>query len=302
MDSLKIAIYRVLAENKYLKLKRTEFQAWIVDIMKRRYPIDFVPVRLTQGDHQLDGILMDSTALAVYAPRETTRSIKESVAKIDGDFEGARSYLKKKGVTLERWIFVDNDPDGVPAEVAAKLLELRQKNPKITIERWGYEAIWNEIMQLDEQQLEILFGPAPTRTILEHLQFAELAPVIAHLRREVVPNIPPIDAPAEDKLSFNKLPEEYALIIRSGRLKVGLVGNYFSSYPDPTLGEKIAQAFRERYRALKGRRMSVGRIFEELWAFAGGTFYRDASSIAAVAAVLTYLFDSCDIFENPTAK
>jgi hypothetical protein len=299
MDPIQLGHYKLVAENQYLKLKRTDFQAWVTEILEGVYPTNFMKVRLAQGDHQLDGVMTDGTAFAIYAPRDTTWKESETQAKINSDFAGAKSYLTSTGGQLTRWVFVHNDPDGLTAVVAASIQSLQSANTNIKIRNWGFEAIWQEIQRLPTEKLQKLFGPAPTAAAFQNLGFAGIQPVLEFVRAEEAPLEPPLEPPSIQKLEYNKLSPEIAAYLQMGRRKASLVGKYIESQHDPIKGEEIAQACRDRYRDLRNGNLSADSIFSQMHEFVGGSHFGSSEHLSAVCAVLAYFFDSCDIFENP---
>ena len=298
MDPLKLNTYRMAAEIEFWKLKRTAFQDWLGDIMSRRFPDDYLRIRLSQGDGGLDGYrLSTQTVYQVFAPREYSPS--EIVGKIQGDFEHGKTTLAEKKVEMKEWVFVHNDPDDLAHDVVTELAKLQQDNPNIKIRRWEFAAIWNEIKQLGEDELVNLFGAAPTLEMLEQLCYRDIIPVVEHLASAKAPPLPPTDPPSPQKLEFNQLSPERADIVTRGRVKQGLVESYLNEMPDDDRPEEIAQAFRDKYASLRESGMEADPIFDELWLFAGGqAFACDPVKIAAVMTVLAFYFDNCDIFEN----
>ena len=299
MDPTLRAYYRMAAERDFLKFNRTTFQEWFAGLMTKRYADDYVNVRLSRGDGGLDGYrLSNSTVYQVYAPRGSTAS--EVVTKFTGDFETAKNHFEEKGLQMSGWTFVHNDPDDLPHEVVLKFAELKKENSGVEIRRWSFEAIWNELEQLSQSNLEDLFGQGPTSEMLQKLELPAIQQVVEYLNKEEVPlGTQEIEFPSPEKLEYNQLPREDADILKAGRSRQALVGQYFSGAPDPELGEKIAQAFRNRYATLRDSGASASQVFDGLWQFAGGEhFAGQRNSLAALIAVLAYFFDSCDIFEN----
>jgi hypothetical protein len=298
MDPLKLNTYRMAAEIKFWKLKRTAFQDWLGDIMSRRFPEDYLRIRLSQGDGGLDGYrLSTQTVYQVFAPREYSSS--EIVGKIQGDFEHAKKTLAYKKLVMKEWVFAHNDPDDLAHDVVTELAKLQQDNPTIKIRRWEFAAIWNEIKQLAEDELVDLFGAAPTLEMLEQLCYQDVIPVVEYLSSAKAPPLPPTDPPSPRKLEFNDLSPERADIVIRGRVKQGLVESYLNEMPDDDRPENIAQAFRDKYASLRESGMKADPIFDELWLFAGGqAFASDPVKIAAVMTVLAFYFDNCDIFED----
>jgi hypothetical protein len=284
------------AENAFLKLKRTEFQAWFGQIMEKAHPDEYENIRVTQGDGGLDGLLIRSAAVfQVYAPRE--QSASEIITKIDSDFATAKETMGERGAKLKRWIFVHND-EGLTKETGPKIVEIEQANSDVKIERWSFEGIWLEHEKLSVDQLTDMYGQGPTEENVDRLAFPAIRDVIGYLSRNNAPTNVDMVMPDPDKLEHNKLGPERADMLRVGRHRQGLVEQYLNGMTDPTTGEEIAQAFRDKYACLKASGMSAGQIFTSLWRFAGGEHFVQPDQNAAVTAVLAYYFSSCDIFEN----
>ena len=70
---------------------------------------------------------------------------------------------------------------------------------------------------------------------------------------------------------------------------------------NPTLGEEIASAFRAEYGRLWRDGLDPNEVFVALQEFTGGSTRGDTEHETAVLAVLSYLFERCDIFEPPPA-
>lgn len=151
---------------------------------------------------------------------------------------------------------------------------------------------------MDHEAKQLLFGPVPSRALIDGLVLADLAPVIDMLeRRDPDPAVGLPPPPSLQKLEKNALSPEVADILRTGRRRARLVETFFQKAEPVELGEKIAEAFRKHYAYLKSLELSPDQTFMHLQKFAGvgGTPKRQAAAMA----VLAYLFDSCDIFEDP---
>ncbi|HEX5271537.1 MAG TPA: ABC-three component system protein [Gemmataceae bacterium] len=102
-----------------------------------------------------------------------------------------------------------------------------------------------------------------------------------------------------EKLTANGLSESVRLLLALGMTASDRVKAFFARYYDPTLGGRVAQAFRRQYESLRAEGLSADGIFAELQAFAGGQPPSLPQRQAAVLTVLAYLFEACDIYERP---
>lgn len=295
MDATQRSFYGLKFENTFLRQKGKAFESFFARVMAHAFAGDFEPVRPygPNGDLKCDGYRpSDGTVYQCYAPDST--KLANLLAKIDEDFQGAVAHW---GAKMRRWEFVHNDVRGLPAEAIQRLDDLRVAHPNIEIGVLGEAEMHRITMGLQLHQLEDLFGAVPSQRTLEKLDFAALRPVLISIQRQVPDAEPSLAAPSPDKLEGNRLSAAAADMLRLGRMREKLVQDFFDAWPDPSLGEEIAKAFRTRYQSLKAVGLSPDQIFAELQTFAGG-MEGEPSRQAAVLAILSYFFESCDIFDD----
>ena len=299
MDELQRYIFLLKFRNAFLENQGKGFEYLFSRIMGHAFPGDFKPVRPygNKGDLKCDGYrASDKTVFQCYAPRTT--KLDKMRAKVNVDFNGAVVHW---GMRMERWIFVHNDEEGLPADVIQQLIDLGNVTPNVTLEQMSYAELFKIVDSLSQPQLVDLFGAAPTQDTLAKLEFAQLQPVIASIQRMEPDNNPPLTAPSLAKLQANDLSDAAAGLLRQGRRKEQLVEKFLNQYPDPSFGEEIAQGFRDRYQDLRKEDMEPDGIFAQLQQFAGG-MNGTPEHQAAVLAVMSYFFERCDIFEDHVAQ
>ena len=176
--------------------------------------------------------------------------------------------------------------------------QLRNDNPGIDFEIWAKTELLSLHHKLDMSAATSLYGPVPNANIVSELALPDLQPVIDMLKRhEVDPSEPLPPPPSPRKLEENSLSDEAEKLLRLGRRKSRLVEVYFTRTVPVESGERIAEAFRNRYRELKALKLTSDQIFNYLQKFTG--FEGDLKRQAAAMAVMAYFFDECDIFDNP---
>ncbi|HXI13203.1 MAG TPA: ABC-three component system protein [Thermoanaerobaculia bacterium] len=190
---------------------------------------------------------------------------------------------------------VHNSIAGVPAPLLDHLLTLQQKHLKdCTI--WGFEPIKRLVFQLDADDLPDLFGcEAPTMAAYIGVSFAEIGAIVAAiastpLRAEA---IHPVPAEKESKFEFS---DDSKLFLNLGRQRSDRVAAYFAEHVDPEKGDRIAAAFKQRYRELAAVEPNPNFVLQDLHDFAAGIGNKSTSHDAAAWAVLSYLFERCEIF------
>lgn len=295
MDDTQRDFYGLKFENAFLLQKGKAFESLFARVMAHAFPGDFQPVRPygPKGDLKCDGFRSsDGTVFQCYAPEQM--KLPELLAKINEDFVGAVTHWSGR---MRRWEFVHNDQRGLPAQAVQVLIDLGDGHKGIKIAVLGNAELRAIVMALQLHQLEDLFGSVPSQRTLERLGFADLQPVLMAIQRREPDAGSPIIAPSAIKLERNALSQDAAGLLRQGRRREKMVEEFFNDWPYPRFGEEIAEAFRERYNALKTVGLTPDEIFGQLQSFAGG-MDGPPSHQGAVLAVLSYFFERCDIFED----
>ena len=279
----------------FLESQGKSFEDLFSRIMGHAFAGDFQAVRPygNKGDLKCDGYrVSDKTVFQCYASKTT--KLDKLQAKVNEDFNGAVAHW---GPRMERWTFVHNDDDGLPADVIQQLIDLGQANLSLSLDQMSYPEIFDITMSLAPPLLEDLFGPALTQRTLAQLDFEALRPVVMLIQRIDPDENPSLAAPSASKLKANELSDDAAELLRQGRRRERLVEDFFNQFPNPDFSEEIAQGFRDCYQELKQRGHSADHIFMKLQHFAGGMSGTPQHQ-AAVLAVMSYFFERCDIFED----
>lgn len=102
----------------------------------------------------------------------------------------------------------------------------------------------------------------------------------------------------KDKIRKNELSQKVENLIRMGMAQVKLVKEFIQSMPDAMYGERLRQGFVGKYEQLvKNERLKGDILFDSLLDFASmGS--SDFQQRAAGLVVLSYFFESCDVFET----
>lgn len=296
MDKAQRIFFRLHIENAVLKADGNAFQVLFEDLMEKLHGGVFERVRPygNLGDRKCDGYLRPSkTVFQCYAPREM--QLKPLLTKMSEDFHGAKKHWDDR---MECWRFVHNDPAGLPADAVQMLQDLEKENPGIDVKQIPPSDLIDTFLKISAIKLSDHFGPVPSMGMLENLSFEELQPVLRHIAKQKPADNPPLNAPSPEKLEHNGLSDAAAEYLSLGRKWERLVERYFAQHPEPDLGDRIAEGFRQRYASLKDMELSSDDIFSDLQAYANGKARSDAKHEAAVMAVISYFFERCDIFED----
>jgi hypothetical protein len=274
------------------------FQDLMSEVLDRCFAGDFMKVKPygSQGDKKCDGIAKSSRRFfQVYAPG--TMKSAAAIQKIKEDFPGA---VKHWAALFDEWIFVHNQTGGLPPDVAQTLIQLDGKEGK-KITQWSHSQIAGLVEGLGESDLQALLGPLPDFRNLSKITLADIRAVVAAVAQtQAVAE--QIGAVPGGKLEANALSDDVKTLLRAGAQKSKLVGDLFHKWHDPQLGDRVASAFRAKYLELKEHGIVGDDAFHQLWVFAGAGQHETSAREVATLALLTFLFEECDIFEAAVQK
>lgn len=299
MDRLQQLNYEKDFRIAFLESKGDGFQSLFEKLMFKAHPNDFMACRPwgKVGDRKNDGYLPSARILyQIYAPNELSSAA--AIKKINEDFDGAKEHWEKY---FDEWVFVHNAPDGrLGPHIIEELAKLKQDNPKLRIGHCGYEDMLAKFRQLSLQDLESWFGPSLTMEANVNLGYSDLAAVLKHIGVSFIPKTSEVKDVSRGKIEANSLSQAVADFLKIGMQKSMLVEQFFNNWRNPTYGEQIAQAFKSEYVTLRDRTppLHPDEIFGHLEVWAGGTVNTTPMHKAAVLAVMAYLFDKCEIFED----
>lgn len=286
----------------FLEAKGDGFQRLFEKLMAKAHPNDFLACRPwgNAGDRKNDGYLPSArTLFQSYAPNEL--SAAEAIKKIKEDFEGAKEHWEKY---FDEWTFVHNAPDGrLGPHIIEALTKLAQENPKIKIGHCGWDEMLSKFRQLSLQDLESWFGPSLTMEANVNLGYGDLMAVLTHINVASAPATSEVKDVSRGKIEANLLSAVVADFLKIGMQKSPLVMQFFDNWKNPVYGEQIASAFKNQYVALRDTMppLHPDEIFGRLETWAGGVVNTTPTHKAAVLAVMAYLFDKCEIFEDAHA-
>ena len=299
--------WRIALELRMRKLQGDAFQDFFCTMMEEVQGSDFVRVRPfgQLGDKGCDGY---------------TRSnghVFQCYGALDGGDGGKVSYLIKKMAEdfakavekipdiMKTWSMVHNFLNGLPVEAIEELEKLERSDGSRKLSFASLPWFEAQIFSLQSAQIEKLLGPAATAQDFQNMQASELRDLIAALITTANSSFPKVDlikpVPV-DKLEFNNLSGTWRWFISGGCQNSQHVATYLNRHPDPLMGETIAQMFRDRYRYLKTENLRSDNIMAKLYEMIVGISVVSPQRQVAGQALLAFLFESCDIFEDHPIK
>ena len=288
-----------------LKLRQSSgdaFQDFFSKVMSARHGDDFVRVRSfgAKGDKGCDGYLRSSGKLyqCYGAVGGSQGKVDYLINKMDSDFCKAKTRLSS---IMNVWSMVHNLVDGLPIEAVEKLKELESNNQDIAFRFFGLEGFEALMQELTGDDRIWLLGPAATNQDFQDLQVEELKllidAVIANTTtaEPVLVDLTPVSV---TKLEANDLPAHWKSLVLAGWQNAHVVAAYLDEHYDTLRGERIGHLFSSRYQYLRSQGLNSESIMDRLYEYVTGIGTVRPSRQVAAQALLAYLFEHCNIFEN----
>jgi|ERR1700722_4886269 len=284
----------------------TAFQDFFSTVMEKLHGDDYVRVRAfgTLGDKGCDGYLTkNGQVFQCYGKLEdASPNAATIVQKLGDDYKLAALHLS---AIMREWHFAHNLVNGLPTEALLKIENMKTAFPQHVIGVIGPSGLEDRVFGLSDDHLFELLGPAATAEDSQSLRMEEVRNLVDSLIASIASNPPVVAAIGpvpHDKLVFNKLPTHWYGLIVAASQNAPYVRQYFEQHPTPETGENLAKIFSMRYRALKQENLSPSVIMDMLYEQITGMGSVTAQRQVAAQAILAYLFDSCDIFEDHPSK
>jgi hypothetical protein len=289
---------KVLFNQQFDELYDNAFQDFFQKLMQYRYPT-FLPVRPhgSLGDQGSDGLRSDQDKLfACYGPQSPNDG--ETRDKFRKDLASA---IRNRSGQFSVFVFVHNDRKGMHPRIATELMTAKRGHPSLSFEQMGKVVFWREFMRLDILDAQDLLGQEIRVEQLVHgISLVDLEPVLSHLGRTRDRNdlSEPHTIPM-NKIEFNLLGADVRDFLIHGMRFAKQVADYYEGFYDVLARDETAAAFRERYESLREQALTPDEIFQELFVYVAGNRALDPATLTSVYTILSYFFQTCDIFEEP---
>lgn len=298
--------WQALLELTLRRLHGDEFQSFFSRVMSKLHGDDFIPVRAfgRRGDKGCDGYLLQAGQLfQCYGKlHDAALNVDTVVSKIGDDYAKAAVEL---AAIMKEWHFVHNLFDGLPVEAVVKLKALQTANGHHRFGAIGPQGFEDRVFELAEEHITALLGPAATAEDTQNMRLEEVSDLIKAVMRSVDADqmdTGPIAVVPYDKLEFNKITGCWRHLLESGFRNAPHVRDYIDQHPDPELGTRLAKVFKGRYEDLKLQGLKPNAIMRPLYEGITGVGSVSPERQVAAQALLAYLFEACDIFEDHPSK
>jgi hypothetical protein len=285
-------------QKKMQECRGEAFQDFFHDLMTHRFGHDYVDIRPNGkfGDRGADGIRLGTRELfACYSPQAI--DVREAKRKLKSDLESA---IRQRPGQFDTFVFVCNDRWGTHPDISIMLAEEQGAIPTLSFGSMGTRKLWNEVMQLEIDQCEDLFGSINVEEVVDGIGMADLEPLLEHLidNRRAIGDGYQVDIPNTRKMKYNKISLEYQEELTRGMRGTPLVDGFIQGMNDSTLEDEMAEGFAHYYRQSRtARGNDADQVMEDLLSYVAGNRRPAVRQYMAAWTIVTFFFERCHIFD-----
>ncbi len=307
MNNVDRYIARVIFVNKVLRADGQSYEDLFAAVLTKSNP-NFRPVKPQGkfGDRKNDGFdQVNGIYHQVYAPEDATQKEKETIDKLEADFNGLKAYWDTI-CPIREFYFVLNDKfKGAYASLDAELSKIQKKHSLNVVGPYLAKDLENTLFALQDDAIFAVIGHPPTPDRIENLQYASLNDVIDYLFKvsKAVTRSDVLQAPDfDEKIKFNKLSSGTAALLATASFQGGSVERYFelnSNFAKENLKRVLSSLYSDalqKFAHITDDTKNDHVFFEILeQAYPSGGFSYQNS----VLILMAHFFETCDIFEPP---
>lgn len=306
MDANKRYLARTRFKLEVFESKGTSFQHFFEKVMTKAYPdFQIVKPQGRRGDEKNDGFVPTTgTYYQVYAPENPTDRVSQAIKKCEEDFEGLVSHWGDE-TAIKEFFFVFNDEyrGGYP-ELHHTIASMQQANPDIKIGLFLPKDLEDIFLNLSEEKICDVIDYIPDPSGIDTIDYDVLTEVLNHIlsHEKLASGGEVMEVPDFDqKISFNGLSPEVAILLKNGSFQASVLYEFFennSGFSRQDLQLRFVSLYEKGKREIAEdveNRSDV--IF--LFILKESLPKLTKSAENAVLVLMSYFFESCDIFEEP---
>lgn len=315
MNTNEKSVARLMFQNKVYKAKGQKFEDLFVMVMGYARQ-DFRPIKPQGniGDRKNDGCEpLSGRYYQVYAPEDSSQRESATVSKIETDFAGLKAYWATLHPTgIKEFFFVLNDRyDGPYPTTQAALFKLQTDNKLEKADVFLCKNLEHiAFSELTDDQIQMVAGFIPDTAAIVRVDYSVLTEVIGHILAHDSEKAKPgklISPKFEEKIKFNNL-FVAAAYLRAGSYQASAVETFFQKNVDFTrqavreaLNDIYVEATSQSFNdAPAGGLTKEDKMFFYILSNATPQSNGNAGQVQkAVLVLMSYFFETCDIFEEP---
>ena len=284
-----------------------EFENFFVSIMQK-IDNDFLPVKAhgNTGDCKNDGYNPKTGEYnQVYAPNniKNSRTIHNAVEKLKTDFAGLYNYWNDI-IPIKVYNYVINDKyDGCPPQINECIAELGNQYPEINFRILGCSQLQSKFLELEKEKIYETVEYFPEETIpVEIGVLNDVAEYLLSLDHPLLSDDEVLIAPDfVRKITINGLSSPIFEYLSEANFSVGDLEDLFSSKDKElkkVLQQRLASFYIEAKNLIPEHETEYAnvRYLSVLYKLCPS---KKRKYVNAANVIMSYYFESCDIFEPP---
>lgn len=301
MDSSQLYITKCLFENSVYSLVGTWFEEFFTKIMKAK-DNRFIQIKpqWSKWDRKNDGFIKEEWEYyQVYSPEDPLKADASWAKKALEDFEWLYKHWDDK-CKIKKYVFVLNDKyKNTYPDISTALLEIEKKY-NIKCKLLLCAELEEIFFSLDEKKINLVIGFIPCEKDIK-LEYDALSKVISNLmsveknleEKLVVPDF-------QDKIKFNWLTQPVEMYMLNWWYNIGSLENYYNQNNNKVLRVFIRDVLKKYYDDWKNE----WKVWDDLYFYIVVRCHWDMNKLTkqlfdAIVILISYYFDTCDIFEEP---
>lgn len=310
-------IARIMFKNKVLSADAQVFENLFTLVMGyARADFRSVKPQGNLGDRKNDGFEPASGRyFQVYAPENAQEKESTAVKKLEEDFDGLNSFWAGLyPIGIKEYFFVLNDKyKGAYPTTHQALAALQKKHNLDKAELFACKDLEDVIFsELEDEHIYAVVGFLPDTSIIVKVDYSVLTEVVAHVLANTPNNAVQgkmVSPEFETKIVFNGL--KFASgFLRAGSYQDSAVESFFKLNAD-FARQAVRQSLNDMYVTATKQNFvddpisgltAQDQIYFDVLASATPNSFSGAKGATqkAVQVLLSYFFETCDIFEEPT--
>lgn len=261
------------------------------------------------GDRKNDGYdQIQGKYYQAYGPEDLKNNVADAMAKLEDDFSGLIAYWDSISKVREYYFVLNDRFKGTYPGIEKKLSLIKEKHRNDGLEVCTTlltKEIEDTFLSLTDDNIIWIVGLIPDPSNIRTLDYSILSEIISHVMKYQGEYMAPgrlIVPDYYEKISFNRLSDIVKDLLKGANYVHGAIDDYFkynSDYAKQALRDKMNEIYLESKSKFSETELENNDVifFDILDKVSPDS---DLSTKNASLVVISYFFESCDIFEDPT--
>lgn len=312
MNETEKYVARLILRNKIHESNGAKFEDLFTKVMTHSTP-GFTPVKPqgSIGDRKNDGFDRENGVYyQVYAPEDIKKSYSKALSKLKEDFKGLSDYWEEICKIQEFYYVVNDKFQGIFPELEKELAQIKEDNELNSTGPFIAKDLERLVFELEANKVYDIVGYVPT---VENIGVVKISAMndaarflfdnrgpVTRFGKLVVPDF-------HEKIDFNRLSVKVGSLLNTYNYQTGTLDEYFTTNGDISK-DQLRNIFSSLYENAKHEFSYIEdetergdqiffHVLDKSCPESCSKEYQDA-----VLVMMSYFFETCDIFEEPVKE